>query len=45
VDDIKSHTGFATFARRHSDYQTLVCESLDAIGIFGIAVRDSRSTS
>lgn len=43
VDDIKSHTGFATFARRHSEYQTLVCESLDVIGMFGIAVRGSRA--
>jgi hypothetical protein len=42
VDDIKSHTGFATFARRHRDYRTIVCESLDAIGMFGVAVRESR---
>jgi hypothetical protein len=39
VDDIKSHNGFAAFASRRPDYQTLVCESLDEIGMFGIAVR------
>ena len=39
VDDIKSHTGFATFARRHPEYHTIVCESLDVIGMFGIAVK------
>jgi predicted O-methyltransferase YrrM len=39
VDDIKSHNGFATFARRHPDYRTIVCESEDKIGVFGIAVR------
>lgn len=39
VDDIKSHTGFATFARRHPEYQTIVCETEDKIGMFGIACR------
>jgi hypothetical protein len=39
VDDIKSHTGFATFARRHPEYQTIVAESEDKIGVFGIAVK------
>jgi predicted O-methyltransferase YrrM len=39
VDDIKSHNGFMTFARRHPDYRTIVCESADQIGVFGIAVR------
>jgi Methyltransferase domain len=38
VDDIKSHLGFATFAKRHPDYRTLVCETEDKIGMFGIAV-------
>ncbi len=42
IDDIKSHTGFAAFARRHPEYQTLVCESEDKIGVFGIAVKGSR---
>lgn len=40
VDDIKSHNGFATFAGRHPDYRTIVCESADKVGVFGIAVRD-----
>jgi hypothetical protein len=39
VDDIKSHRGFATFARRHPEYQTIACESEDKIGVFGIAVK------
>jgi Methyltransferase domain len=43
VDDIKSHTGFATFARRHPEYQTIVAESEDKIGVFGIAVNAGRS--
>ncbi len=45
VDDIKSHTGFATFARRHPGYRTVVCESLDEIGMFGIAVGEGRPTT
>jgi len=39
VDDIDSHNGFATFARRHSGYQTIVCPSADRTGKFGIAVK------
>src|SRR5712691_521394 len=42
VDDIKSHNGFGAFARRHRDYETLVCESEDKIGVFGIAVKSGR---
>ena len=38
VDDIKMHEGFATFARRHPEYQTIVCPSADRLGMFGIAV-------
>jgi hypothetical protein len=38
VDDIDSHEGFATFARRHPGYQTLICPSADRTGTFGIAV-------
>jgi len=38
VDDIGSHNGFSTFARRHPEYQTIICPSADRIGIFGIAV-------
>lgn len=37
VDDIDSHMGFATFAGRHSGYETIICPS--AYGrMFGIAV-------
>ncbi len=42
VDDIKSHLGFSTFARRHPEYTTTVCESEDRIGMFGIAVNGAR---
>jgi hypothetical protein len=38
VDDIKSHNGFAGFAERRRNYQTMVCRSADGIGMFGIAV-------
>jgi Methyltransferase domain len=38
VDDIMSHNGFATFAGRHPDYQTMVCSASDQEGMFGIAV-------
>jgi hypothetical protein len=41
VDDIKSHLGFAAFAKRHPEYQTIVCETEDKIGMFGIAVNGS----
>jgi hypothetical protein len=40
VDDIKGHSGFAEFARRHPDYETMVCLTPDGgIGAFGIAVK------
>jgi hypothetical protein len=39
IDDISTHKGFATFARRHPGYQTIVCPSADRKGLFGIAVR------
>lgn len=42
VGDIKSHNGFAEFARRNPHYRTLVCESEDKAGAFGIAVKDGR---
>lgn len=42
ADDIKSHDGFAVFARRHPEYETLICESEDKIGVFGIAVKGGR---
>jgi hypothetical protein len=38
VDDIDSHRGFETFARRHPGYQTIICPSADRTGMFGIAV-------
>jgi hypothetical protein len=38
VDDIDSHEAFATFARRHPEYQVIVCPSEDRNGMFGIAV-------
>ena len=38
VDDIKSHTGFTAFAERHPGYETMICESEDRTGMFGIAV-------
>jgi hypothetical protein len=39
VDDIDSHMGFATFAKRHPEYQTIIAPSADRNGMFGIAVR------
>ncbi len=38
IDDIATHNGFVTFARRHPGYQTIVCPSADRAGLFGIAV-------
>jgi hypothetical protein len=43
VDDIKTHEGFAAFARRHPEYQTTVCPSADRLGMFGIAVNATRA--
>jgi predicted O-methyltransferase YrrM len=39
IDDIFEHEGFATFARRHPDYQTMICQPSDKLGAFGIAIR------
>ena len=39
TDDIRMHKGFATFARRHPGWPTIVCRHADEIGMFGIAVR------
>jgi len=39
VDDIDSHMGFAIFAQRHPEYQTIICPSGDRSGMFGIAVK------
>jgi hypothetical protein len=38
VDDIAGHDGFATFARQHQAYRTIICPSADGAGIFGAAV-------
>lgn len=38
IDDIRTRTGFATFARRHPRYETFVCPSTDGEGLFGVAV-------
>jgi hypothetical protein len=39
VDDIGSHSGFVTFARKHPEFRTIVCPSADRLGVFGIAVK------
>jgi Methyltransferase domain len=39
VDDIGSHDGFVTFARKHPEFQTMACASADSLGVFGIAVK------
>ena len=38
IDDITTHKGFAIFASRHPEYQTIIAPSADGIGHFGIAV-------
>jgi hypothetical protein len=43
VDDITMHKGFATFARRHPAYQTIVCPHMDRSTMFGIAVNATGS--
>jgi hypothetical protein len=43
VDDIDTHTGFATFAQRHPGYQTIICPSGDRHGMFGIAVNTAKA--
>lgn len=42
VDDIALHKGFAVFAERHPEYQTIVCPSADRTGLFGVAVNTAR---
>jgi len=39
IDDIRMHEGFAIFARRHPEFQTIVCRHDDRMGMFGIAVK------
>ena len=43
VDDIHSHIGFNTFAKRHPEYQTIICPSADRNGMFGIALNTTNS--
>ncbi|MGH3277617.1 MAG: class I SAM-dependent methyltransferase [Trebonia sp.] len=38
VDDIRGHDGFATFARRHPEFETVLCSSADGAAGFGVAV-------
>jgi hypothetical protein len=38
VDDIDTHMGFATFAKRHPEYQSIICPSANRNGMFGIAI-------
>jgi hypothetical protein len=38
IDDIKSHDGFLTFAKRHPEFKTILVSTLDGIGAVGIAV-------
>ena len=41
VDDISTHDGFATFAREHDGFRTIICPSADRQGQFGVAVKTS----
>jgi Methyltransferase domain len=37
IDDIRGNSGFAIFARRHPEYQTMLCSTADRAAGFGIA--------
>ncbi|MGH3261079.1 MAG: class I SAM-dependent methyltransferase [Trebonia sp.] len=39
VDDIRGHDGFASFARSHPEFATVLCSTADHAAGFGIAVR------
>ena len=39
VDDIRMHKGFSVFARRHPEFETVVCRHDDHMGLFGLAVK------
>ena len=39
IDDIRSHDGFTTFARRHPEFKTILVSTLDGIGAIGVAVK------
>jgi hypothetical protein len=38
VDDIRGHDGFATFARRHPEFKTMLCSTADRAAGFGVAI-------
>ena len=38
VDDIRGHDGFATFARRHPEFKSVLCSTADRVAGFGIAI-------
>jgi len=38
IDDIRSHDGFLTFAKRHPEFKTILVSTLDGVGAIGIAV-------
>ena len=38
IDDIQANDAFATFTRRHPEYQTLRCLTADRVFGFGVAV-------
>jgi hypothetical protein len=38
MDDIRGHEGFATFARRHPEFATVLCATADRAAGFGVAV-------
>jgi len=42
VDDIRTHNGFAIFAKRYPHFRTMVCPSADRLGMFGIAIKGDR---
>jgi len=42
VDDVSTHDGFASFARDHAAFQTIVCPSADRLGQFGTRGENQR---
>jgi hypothetical protein len=41
VNDISFHDSFVTFAKRHPEYQTIICPLTETLGMFGIAVKST----
>lgn len=39
VNDISFRESFVTSARRHPEYQTIICPLTETLGMFGIAVK------